>query len=103
MKMLRSARAPPCRFHFFHIIELLLCGADGKEKLTKIRRRGEEVAHTPRIVTTTERNQYGLVDVERPQPFRSASSDVGLAMMRCHNNSGSNTANSPAVVVLVFW
>ena len=33
-KMLRSARAPPCRFHFFHIIELLLCGDDGKEKQT---------------------------------------------------------------------
>ena len=86
MTMSKTRNAPPCRFHFFHIIELLLCGDDGKEKLTKIRRRGKEVAHTPRIVKTTERNQFGLVDVERPQPFRSASSDVGLAVLRCNND-----------------
>ncbi len=42
--------------------------------------------HTPRIVKTTERNQFSLVDVERPQPFRSASSDVGLAVLRFNDD-----------------
>ena len=32
------------------------------------------------------RNQYGLVALERPQPFSTSSSDVGLVTMRCNND-----------------
>ena len=35
---------------------------------------------------TTARNTFGEVALERPQPFRSASSDLGLATMRCNND-----------------
>ena len=40
----------------------------------------------PYIVNTTARNQFGLPALERPQPFSSASSDVGLPTMRCNND-----------------
>ena len=40
----------------------------------------------PYILSTTARNQFGLVSLERPQPFGSASSDIGLATMRCNND-----------------
>ena len=79
---LKSHRAPPCRFDFFHIVALKI----HVDKLTKIRRRGKEIVDHPHILSTTARNQFGLVALERPQPFRSASSDVGLATMRCNND-----------------
>ena len=40
----------------------------------------------PYILSTTARKDFGLVALERPQPFRSASSDLGLATMRCNND-----------------
>ena len=81
MKLLRSNRAPPCRFEFFHIVELLV-----EEAVKKIRRRGKELVHVPHIVSTCARNQCGLCALERPQPFRSASSDCSLVTLRCNND-----------------
>ena len=83
MKRLRSNRAPPCRFEFFHIVELLV-----EEAVKKIRRRGKELVHVPHIVSTCARNQCGLCALERPQPFRSASSDCSLVTLRCNNDFG---------------
>ena len=80
-KLLRSNRAPPCRFDFIHIVEVCI-----EKAVKKIRRRGKELVHVPHIVSTCARNQCGLCALERPQPFRSASSDLGLATLRCNND-----------------
>ena len=64
---LKSHRSPPCRFDFFHVVILKSL----TDKITKIRRRGKEIVDKPYIVNTTARNQFGLVALERPQPFRS--------------------------------
>lgn len=79
---IKSHRAPPCRFDFFHIVILKI----HIDRLTKIRRRGKEIVNQPHILSTTARNQFGVVALERPQPFRSASSDIGLVTMRCNND-----------------
>ena len=80
-KMLKANRAPPCRFDFWHIVVLELLS-----KTQKIRRRGKEIIYEPFIINTTAKNQFGSVAVERPQPFGSASSDCGLAVLRCNND-----------------
>ena len=80
-KMLKPNRAPPCRFDFCHIVELVL-----DDKPLKIRRRGKEIVDAPYVLSTTARNQFGSVALERPQPFRSASSDCPLAVLRCNND-----------------
>ena len=80
-EMIKANRAPPCRFEFYHVVMLQLC-----DKMTKIRRRGKEVVDTPHIVNATTRNQFGSVALERPQPFRSASSDCALGSLRCNND-----------------
>ena len=79
---LKPHRAPPCRFNFFHIVLLKIF----IDKLTKLRRRGKEIVKVPYILSTTARNQFGLAELERPQPFGSASSDIGLAILRCNND-----------------
>ena len=56
----------------------------GDEILRKVRRRGKELVSAPYIIATNERNEFGLTQVERPQPFRSATSDVGVAGCRCN-------------------
>lgn len=80
-QLLKATRAPPCRFDFFHTVMLTIA-----DKSTKIRRRGKEIVDRPYILSTTSRNQFGSVALERPQPFRSASSDCGLAALRCNND-----------------
>jgi hypothetical protein len=86
-KLLRANRAPPCRFDFFHIVVLLIAANEGCEKKhTTIRRRGKQIVDEPHIVDTTSRNQFGLAAVERPHPFRSPSTDCGLATLRCNND-----------------
>ena len=80
-KMLKSSRAPPCRFEFWHIKQLQIKG-----KNVRIRRRGKDIVEDPFIINSTARNQLGSVALERPQPFASASSDCGLATMRCNND-----------------
>ena len=80
-KMLKPNRAPPCRFEFYHIVLLELL-----DKTTKIRRRGKEIVMEPSIISTTTRNQLGSVALERPQPFRSASTDCGLVTLRSNND-----------------
>ena len=80
-KMLKASRAPPCRFEFWHIVLLQL-----HNKVQRIRRRGKELVEAPFIINATARNQFGSVALERPQPFGSASSDCGLATLRCNND-----------------
>ena len=79
--LLKANRAPPCRFEFYHIVCLIIL-----TKRMVIRRRGKEIVQQPHILSLTSRNQLGLVALERPQPFRSASSDCGLAVLRCNND-----------------
>ena len=79
--MPRASRAPPCRFEFWHIVLLQLLN-----KTQRIRRRGKEIVDAPFIINATARNQFGSVALERPQPFGSASSDCGLATLRCNND-----------------
>ena len=80
-KMLKNNRAPPCRFEFYHIVNIEI---DGKN--TKIRRRGKEIVRHPFINNTTARNQLGSVVLERPHPFRSPSTDCGLVTLRSNND-----------------
>jgi hypothetical protein len=82
--MLKGNTAPPCRFFFYRLVEPLLRDESGDEKLRKVRRRGKELVDTPYIHTTNERNELGLVQVERPQPFRAATTDLGVASCRCN-------------------
>ena len=79
--MLKTNRAPPCRFQFYHIVRLLL-----EDKMMKIRRRCKYIVDTPHILSTTCRNEFGSVALERPQPFRWASSDCSLVSLRCNND-----------------
>ena len=52
----------------------------------KIRRRGNTVVTEPTIANTNEHNEYGLVEPERPQPFRSPFSDVFCVADRCNDD-----------------
>ena len=79
-KLLRSNRAPPMPF-LFHTHSRIGVGKQKK----KIRRRGKEIVGAPHILSTTVRNEVGSVALERPQPFKSASSDCSLAVLRCNN------------------
>ena len=82
-KVLKSNKAPPCRFWFLHVV--LFAIWDGTEEIVKkIRRRGKDVVTEPTICNTNEHSEYGLVEPERPQPFRSPSSDV-----MCNANRGN--------------
>ena len=80
-KLLMASHAPPCRFDFFLIVMLAIAG-----KRSKIRRRGKELVDSPYILSTTSWNQFGVVAFERPQTFRSAFSDCGLAALRRNND-----------------
>ena len=83
-KVLTSNRAPPCRFWFLHVVTFAIW--DGaKEIVKRIRRRGKHIVDEPTICNTNEHNEYGLVDPERPQPFRSPSSDV-----MCNGDRGND-------------
>ena len=79
--MLGKTRAPPCRFFFYHTSEL-----QQKDKTTRIRRRGKEIVDVPYISSNTARNEFGSVALERPQPFRSPSSDCCLVAIRGNND-----------------
>ena len=82
-EVLKSNRAPPCRFWILHVVTFVLC--DGaKEVLKRIRRRGKRIVNEPTICNTNEHNEYGLVEPKRPQPFRTPSSDV-----MCHGDHGN--------------
>ena len=83
-KLLNASRAPPCRFFFYRTLLLLMLSEDGAEKCRKVRRRGKELVESAFVIATNERNDFGLVQVERCQPFRSASSDAGQAALRCN-------------------
>jgi hypothetical protein len=41
----------------------------GEDKLRKARRRGRDLVDKPYITATNDRNEFGLTQVERPQPF----------------------------------
>ena len=84
-KAVKSSRVPPCRFWFLHVVVLYV--TVGLETVCKkIRRRGKSVLTEPTIANTNEHNEYGLVEPERPQPFRSPSSDVACTGDRCNDD-----------------
>ena len=74
-QVLKCNKAPPCRFWFIHMITFTVMNA-GKEVVKRIRRRGKRIVKEPSICNTNEHNEYGLVDPERPQPFRAPFSDL---------------------------
>ena len=74
-KVLKSNRAPPCRFWMLYKVTCVPC--DGaKEVVKRIRRRGKRIVNEPTICNTNAHNEYGFVEPKRPQPFRTQSSDV---------------------------
>ena len=74
-KLLKSNRAPACRFSFFHIAAFA-----GK----RVRRRGKRPQSETFIGTSEDPNEHGLVHVPRAHPFRSATSDVTMVSCRCN-------------------
>ena len=80
-KMLNASHAPPCRFDFFRMMWLQL-----RNEIQRNRRRGKEVVEAPFIINAAARGQFGSVALERPLPFGSASSDCGLAALRCNSD-----------------
>ena len=40
----------------------------------------------PHVCSCTERNRFGAVVLERLEPFRSAFTDCGMAVLRCNND-----------------
>ena len=82
-KIVKHSKAPPCRFWFVHVVVLTI-KSGMEEVVKKIRRRGKEIVQKPFIAGTNQHNEYGLVEPERPQPFRSPSSDVIQAGERCN-------------------
>ena len=82
-KATKPSKAPPCRFWFFHVVTLKAW--DGMRDVVKrVRRRGKAIVEAPFVASTNEHNEYGLVEPERPQPFRSPSSDIIGAGDRCN-------------------
>ena len=79
--MLKKNRAPPCRFEFWRIVSLQV-----HNKAHRFRRRGKAIVDKPFIIGSTARTQFGSVVPERPHPFGAASSDCGLAALRCNND-----------------
>ena len=83
-KVLKSNAAPPCRFWFLHVV-IFAIWEGAKEIVKRIRRRGKRIVKEPTICNTNEHNEYGLVEPERPQPFRSPTSDV-----MCNGDRGND-------------
>lgn len=80
-KTLKGNRVQPCRFKFYHEYQV-----SRGDKVVKVRRRGKDIVGEPFIVSSAARNQLGSVALERPHPFRSASTDCGCACLRCNND-----------------
>ena len=80
---IKKTKAPPCRFYFFHVVVLYIIEGI-KETVRRIRRRGKDIVTKPFVTATNEHNEWGLVTPERPQPFRSPTTDVGQATGRCN-------------------
>lgn len=76
---IRSNAAPPCRFWFFRIVEVLLQGTK-----RKVRRRGKHVCNEPFVQTSNEHNELGLVQPRRCNPFRGPTSDIAQSALRCN-------------------
>ena len=71
-----------CRFFFFVILQFRVVLEGVGEVLKRIRRRGRELVAKPFVAATDERNAFGCVQPRRRNPFRSSSTDVGLAGVR---------------------
>merc|ERR1711884_401420 len=71
-----------CRFFFFVILQFRVVLEGAGEVLKRIRRRGRELVAKPFVAATDERNAFGCVQPRRRNPFRSSSTDVGLAGVR---------------------
>ena len=84
MESLRDPKkAPTCRFHFCRVL-LLVVRMSGVERKRRVRQRGKPLVPVPYIETSDERGDRYRCKVVREQPFRSASTDVGQATVRCN-------------------
>ena len=70
---------PKCRFRFFRYVALQIEGM-----LKYVVRRGKELVKQAFIANGNEENEYGKAIVPRHAPFRSSSSDVLQATLRCN-------------------
>ena len=77
--MLGRKKAPACRFFFYRVLELILDGAK-----RRFRRRGKSLVTVPHVQTSNARNELGLVQPVRLQPFRGPTSDVAQSATRCN-------------------
>ena len=81
IKVLKEHRSPPCRSDVHHVVELEMHG-----KKLKIRRRGKEIVNSRHIRSSTARNQFGSIALDRLEPFRTPFSECLLASLRCNND-----------------
>ena len=72
-----------CRFFFFVVMTFTVIEA-GIQRVRRVRRRGKKLVHEAHIATTNEHNELGRVQVVRRTPFRSPTSDVAQAAVRCN-------------------
>lgn len=80
---LNKKRAPPCRFWFFHIVELVL-HSESRNRIKRIRRRGKKLVPEPAIASTDDHNEFGRFVPRRSHPFIGSTSDVGQVGFRCN-------------------
>ena len=82
---LASHKVPPCRFYFFHIVEISV-EQDGRTVTKRFLRRGKELVDRAFVATTNDRNEFGRAVLERTHPFTSSSSDLTQAGIRCNSD-----------------
>ena len=70
---------PKCRFRFFRYVEIIVLGV-----IKYVLRRGKDLVERAFIATGNEENEFGKAVVVRGMPFRSSSSDVLQATIRCN-------------------
>ena len=72
-----------CRFFFFVVLTFTVI-ENGVQHVRRVRRRGKKLVPEAHIATTNEHNELGRVQVVRRTPFRSPTSDVAQAAVRCN-------------------
>ena len=79
-----NAQAQPCRFQFFQVLRFMVENAAGQQIVKRILRKGKQIVDESYVASTNDRNEYGKVIFKRNHPFRSSTSDLLQAALRCN-------------------
>ena len=81
---LQKSKVPLCRFFFFTIYVFTAFVNGMLQVVKRLRRRGKRLVRKVFIAGTNDSNEYGRAMPVRTHPFRSSSTDVGIAATRCN-------------------